>query len=69
VFAILTTTLVVLTVAVVVAFAVHALLSALGDVTGARVTRGVAVAGLVLLCMDGLLLLTALGLNAMRPPD
>jgi hypothetical protein len=69
VFAILTTLLVVITIVVAAVFCLQSLLASLGDVTGARVARWVGMAGLAALLIDALLLLAALGLNAMRAPD
>jgi hypothetical protein len=69
VFAILTTLLVVITVAVAVVFALHALLSSLGDIPAARVSRWMGIAGLAAMLVVSLLLLIALGLNTMRSSD
>lgn len=69
VFALLVGALAVLLTAFSVTMAFYALLSGLGDSTGARVLLWIAVAGLILLVADLVLLVGALGLRALEDRD
>lgn len=69
VFGVLTTILIVLTVASAVLLTVQALLAALGDVRGAKVVLWIGLACLILLAIDVLLLVGALGVAAMQSSD
>ena len=69
VFAVLTTLLVVLTVASCVFLGFQTLLASLGDAPAARVGLWIGRFCLAILAIDIVLLVGALGWNAMRPPD
>jgi hypothetical protein len=69
VFAVLTTLLVVLTIAAAAVMAVHVLLSALGDADGAKIARWIGAACLAALLIDVIALAGALGWQAMQSSD
>jgi hypothetical protein len=69
VFAVLTTLLAVFTVASCIFLAFQTLFAALGDITAARVGLWISRSCLALLAVTVVLLVGALGWNAMRSPD
>jgi hypothetical protein len=69
VFAVLTTILVLLFPTTLVVTAVHALLSALGDTTGAHLSLWLAAACVACMSVDAVLLVAALGLRATQSAD